>query len=255
MTWQLHLGDCIEGMRGMADKSVDHVICDPPYSQHVHECSRRGSTGYEGDSGKAAISRNRDLGFAYLDEASREALAEQYARLVRRWVAVFSDTESAHLWRESLERCGLEYVRTMFWHKVGSTPQFTGDRPAVALEAITLCHPKGRKTWNGGGKHGLYSVPIVLNRGGQDMRHHPTQKPLALMRQIVEDFTDPGDLILDSHAGSGTTGAACIELGRRFVGFELDPKHHAIATKRLQETSRQEQLFTTSPREQTRLAL
>lgn len=255
MTWELHLGDCIEGMRAMADKSVDMVCADPPYSRHVHECSRRGSTGYEGDTGKSAISRNRDLGFAYLDDETRLALAEQYARIARRWVAVFSDTESAHLWRRDLEHYGLEYVRTMFWHKVGSTPQFTGDRPAVALEAITLCHPTGRKRWNGGGKHGLYQVPIVLNRGGQDMRHHPTQKPIALMRQILEDFTDAGDLILDSHAGSGTTGAACIELGRNFVGWELDPKHHTIATKRLQETSRQEQMFKPQKQEQRRLAL
>ena len=75
------------------------------------------------------------------------------------------------------------------------------------------------------------------------------------MRALLADFTDPGDLILDSHAGSGTTGAACIELGRRFVGFELDPKHHAVATKRLQETSRQEQMFKPQKQEQRRLAL
>lgn len=241
--YQLHLGDCIDGMRGLPDKSVDCMFSDPPYSQHVHECSRRGSTGYDGDTGKAAISRNRDLGFAHLDDETRLRLAEQYARVTRRWVGVFSDTESTHLWRDALERYGLEYVRTMFWHKVGSTPQFTGDRPAVALEAITLCHPKGRKTWNGGGKHGLYSVPIVLNRGGHDNRCHPTQKPLLLMRQILEDFTDPGELILDSHAGSGTTGAACLELGLRFLGWELDPKHYATASKRLAEASKQQPLF------------
>ena len=53
------------------------------------------------------------------------------------------------------------------------------------------------------------------------------------MRQIVEDFTDPGDLILDPFAGSGTTGVAAIHLGRRFIGWELSEEYHAIATRRL----------------------
>lgn len=234
MTWELTLGDCIEGMRAMQDKSVDVVISDPPYSEHVHKCGRRGATGYDGDGGKASISRNRDLGFAYLSHPELETLAAEYARLTKRWVLVFSDSESSHLWKEALERCGMEYVRTAFWHKIGCTPQFTGDRPAVAVEAITICHPPGRKRWNGGGKHGLYPFPIVLNRSGRDERMHPTQKPIDLMLALVADFTNPGELVLDSHAGSGTTGAACIELGRNFVGFERDPKHHAIATARLE---------------------
>ena len=83
---------------------------------------------------------------------------------------------------------------------------------------------------------GLYPFKIVLDRPGtddNDRRMHPTQKPMDLMRALVSDFTNPGELVLDSHAGSGTTGAACIELGRDFIGFEKDPKHHAIATARL----------------------
>ena len=59
MTWELRLGDCIEGMRAMPDKSVDVIISDPPYSEHVHKRGRRGATGYDGDGGKSAISRNR----------------------------------------------------------------------------------------------------------------------------------------------------------------------------------------------------
>jgi len=150
-------------------------------------------------------------------------------------VLVFSDTESAHLWRESLEECGLEYVRTMFWRKKNGCPQFTGDRPAVACEAITLCHPPGAKLWNGGGKQGWYDVPIVIERGGenQELRVHPTQKPEKLMAQLIDDFTFEGETILDAFAGSGTTGAAALKLGRRFVGWELDPDHAETARARL----------------------
>lgn len=274
MTWELHLGDCIDGMRAMADKSVDVVCADPPYSEHVHASAKTlggiAQRGGNGDAGKLRChgARKLELGFTHLTAADLDALAEQYARVSRRWVAVFSDTESAHLWREALERHGLEYVRTAFWHKLAGAPQFTGDRPAVALEAITicdhnesavdaitLCHPRGRKRWNGGGKQGLYPYAIVQSSATQ-ARMHPTQKPIALMRQILEDFTAPGDLILDSHAGSGTTGAACIELGRNFVGWELDPKHHETATRRLQEASKQQPLFRVATKQkQTKLAL
>lgn len=259
MTYQLRLGDSVAGMRELADKSVDVIIADPPYSEHVHSCGRRGATGYAGDGSKSAISRNRDLGFAHLTTDNMVELAAQYSRLTRRWSLTFSDTESAHLWREVMEEAGLEYIRTVFWHKIGSTPQFTGDRPAVAVEAITICHPKGRKKWNGGGKHGIYPFPIVLNRPQgkeNDVRLHPTQKPISLMRALVTDFTNPGELILDSHAGSGTTGVACIELGRNFIGWELDEKHHATATARLArcvvdlgEVERQGRLLLPKPKQ------
>ena len=62
----------------------------------------------------------------------------------------------------------------------------------------------------------------------------------TIMESLVRDFTDPGDLILDPFAGSGTTGVAAIRLGRRFIGWEKDPKYHAIALKRL--TAAKEQL-------------
>ena len=92
-------------------------------------------------------------------------------------------------------------------------------------------------SWNGGGKHGVYIVPVSQAR---DDRSHPTEKPIELMEKLIRDFTDPGDLILDPFAGSGTTGVATIRLGRRFIGWERDPKYHAIAVKRL--TAAREQL-------------
>lgn len=253
--WELKNEDCIAGMASLT--SVDVIIDDPQYSEHVHKCSRRGNTGYKGDTSRSAISSNRDLGFDFLTPEHQDACSREYARLAKRWVMVFSDTESSHLWREALERHGLEYVRTLFWHKLGCTPQFTGDRPAVAmeaitlckppgededeseLEAITLCHRPGRKRWNGGGKHGYYPFPIVLNRGGSNPRLHTTQKPIGLIAALIEDFTEEGELVLDAHAGSGTTALAAVEAGRRFVGFELDPARHRVAIDRLVGAERQ----------------
>jgi DNA modification methylase len=70
-------------------------------------------------------------------------------------------------------------------------------------------------------------------------------KPLGLMERLVRLFTNPNDLILDPFAGSGTTGVAAIRLGRRFIGWEKDPKYHAIAVKRLTAAREQLEMFRT----------
>ena len=215
---------------------VTHVITDPPYSAHVHGLSRSGRMASAKDRGGrygADVRRNVDLGFEHLTPAHRTFCAEQYARLAERWVLTFSDIESAHLWRDDLTKSGLDYVRTGAWIKVGATPQFSGDRPATGFEAITICHPVGRKCWNGGGKHAVWSVPIVLDRGRNGARLHTTQKPIELMTALVDSFSDPGDIILDDHAGSGTTLVAAKSLGRKAIGVELEERYCEIAARRL----------------------
>lgn len=250
MSWELRIGSCLDpvtGLASLADKSVDHVITDPPYDEHTHGAGRRGHTGYDEKtkSRRATFNGTRDLGFDAIDAATMAAGAVQFARVTRRWVLVFCAVEMIHAWRESLEETGLDYVRTAIWRKTGSTPQFTGDRPAQACEAIVIAHPPGRKRWNGGGRHGFYEAHIVLNHSNEQ-RVHTTQKPLALMEALVRDFTDPGELICDPFAGSGTTGVAARRLGRRFVGWELDPKYAEVARRRIGEAQEQGDLFTTA---------
>lgn len=250
--------DCMDaelGLPSLADQSVDHVITDPPYSEHTHKAQRQGATQYhESASGKrcAEFNRVRDLGFEYLGTDLRLACAEHFARIARRWVLVFCDHEGSHGWAKDLANAGLDYVRTGIWRKLGSTPQFTGDRPATGHECIVIAHRKGRKKWNGGGKHGVWTHPIVLNRGKKQPRLHTTQKPLALMEELVRDFTDPGDLILDPFAGSGTTIVAAKRYGRNAIGMERDEKYAKVAAQRVAATSKD--LFATAPqpsREQT----
>lgn len=247
--WQ---GDCREVMAGLADKSVDHVITDPPYSEHVHAKGRKGASLTVNKSNqRKVLATERDLGFASLTPEMLATCAEHFARLTQRWSLVFSDVESCHLWRAAMAEEGLEYVRTAFWHKQGGAPQFTGDRPAVACETITLCHPSGRKAWNGRGKLGIYTVPIVVPRVGPrhpeaEERIHTTQKPVKLMRQLVADFTATDDLILDPFAGSGTTLVAALEQGRRAIGVELDAKNADAAAARLATMARQGLLFDTA---------
>jgi site-specific DNA-methyltransferase (adenine-specific) len=71
---------------------------------------------------------------------------------------------------------------------------------------------------------------------GDEVRYHPTQKPKPLMGMIINDFSKAGDTILDPFMGSGTTGVACKELGRNFIGIEIEPKYFEIAKRRIDNT-------------------
>lgn len=236
--WEVITGDCFEVMRGMVERGekVAHVITDPPYSEeHTHGKRRRGING--GSALPDGHVRSGDLGFEALSLDNMEEAAVSFSCLSRRWVLTFCDLESTGDWRAALTVAGLDYVRTGIWVKPGAAPQFTGDRPACAAEAVVITHPRGRKTWNGGGGHALWTHAIVTGSSAQ-RTEHTTQKPLPLMLELVELFTDPGDLILDPFCGSGTTGVACVRLGRRFIGIEKDAKYAAIARERLEAESR-----------------
>lgn len=138
-------------------------------------------------------------------------------------------------------------MRTGIWRKLNGTPQFTGDRPAVAFETITIAHPKGRKRWNGGGKQAIWEVPIEINRSHAQKRLHTTQKPLQLMNALIWDFTDAGETILDPFMGSGTTLIACVRFQRQAIGIEVDENYFDIACQRVRDAYAQPSLFVPQP--------
>lgn len=226
-------GDCLgaNGRGTLLPEEVDVFITDPPYSEHVHTKSRRGLTAHAGE-----ISAHRELGFDHLDDDTLRRAANLMGTAVRRWCLVFCDAESIGRWRDALAESGLEPIRVGAWVKIGGAPQFTGDRPAVGFEAIVIAHRAGKKRWNGGGRPAVYQVPTVVARGDGTVRLHTAQKPEALMEALVKDFSEPGELICDPFAGSGTTGVAAKKWGRRFIGWEKDSGHAAAAQARIDAT-------------------
>lgn len=250
MTWELRLGDCLDPVTGLAslpDKSVDHVICDPPYEAEAHTLQRRTKSMFVGAaaSGDATgcLPAVKAIDFAPITPETRIAAAAQFARLARRWIVVFCQAEAVGEWRRVLVDAGASWKRAAIWVKPDGQPQLTGDRPGMGYESIACAHAPGRSKWNGGGKHGVYRhMKQQPEDSSGRVEIHPTRKPDALMDALVRDFTDPSETILDPFAGSGTTGVAAIRLGRKFTGWEKDPKYHAIAMKRLRAAREQLEL-------------
>lgn len=234
-TWCVVTGVSWDEALAIPDGAVDVSISDPPYSKRVHENVRSAGRGDMPDivDAECRTRRQVDLGFEYLSAIDRRRLAREMARVTRLWNLVFSDTESAWLWKMSLQARGMDYVRTAFWDRLGGAPSFHGNYPSPAQEAITITRNACR-AWNGGGKRAFYTHPIVANRKGQQgSRLNEAQKPLPLMTDIVADYCAPGDLVADFTCGSGTTGHAAIRHGCRFIGFERRPEMAETARERL----------------------
>lgn len=231
--WCVVHGDAVETMRALPDRSVAHVITDPPYEAEAHTLGRRVKSGpsLAGGGASTGVMLSQPLSFPPLTEAIRSAASAEIARVCSRWIVAFCQVEGAMPWRDSLTAAGARYMRTGVWVKPDAMPQYTGDRPGMGYESIVFCYASPRRSrWNGNGRVAVFTHN--KNSGGK--HDHETQKPLPLMSELVELFTDPDDLILDPFAGSGTTGAAALRLGRRVILVEREAKWADLCRDRLE---------------------
>jgi site-specific DNA-methyltransferase (adenine-specific) len=238
-------GDCREVLPTLG--KVDHILADPPYEKHMHA---HNGIMHRTDGGKS----KGPMGFASIDGVRDEVTALMGAAC-QGWLLVFCTTEGVALWRDSIEASGIRYKRACVWIKPDSAPQFNGQGPALGHEnfalawcasesefesIVTAWCAKGHSRWNGGGRRGVFTHAVnPPSRHGE----HPTEKPIALMCELVTEFTNPGDLVCDPFAGSGTTGIACVKFGRRFVGIEKDQKWFDLACRRIAGAHKQADLF------------
>lgn len=186
------------------------------------------------------------LDFAPLDDQLREAICQWSATNCAGWLLAFCQAEAVADWRAAMEEAGAAWRRAMVWVKPDSSPQLSGDRPAQGYESIAAswCGTGGSR-WNGGGKRGVltFNKHDPGNGHGGKSNEHPTQKPIALMSELVNLFTQPGALVADVCMGSGSTGIACHLLGRSFIGIEREPKYFDIACRRIEDAQRQGRLI------------
>jgi site-specific DNA-methyltransferase (adenine-specific) len=240
-------GDCLKMMRNIPDKSIDHIITDPPYEANVHKNQVR-SVGVN-----FIQSSKFELDFEPLTQENRVQYALQFVRIARKWILVFCQNEATGDWMRAIQYAGGIFKRTCIWIKSNPQPQLSGDRPAVGHECFVAAYGNpGRSIWSGGGKPGTYQA---LPEPG---RIHATQKPVGLMDQLILDFTQPGETILDPFAGSGTTLVSAKRYGRMCSGMEQNPEMAILAQARIQKTEcliDPSNIFTYSRAKQLGLAL
>lgn len=222
----LYLGDCREILPDLPN--VNAVITDPPYGDQDTHAKHLANVILKNGEPAGQV-----LGFDGINQDQMVAMTRDWIEKANRWVVFTSE------WKfiAALDSAGL-LVRFGIWRKPDGAPQFTGDRPGTGWEGIAICHRAGRKRWNGGGKHAFYNWPKGSNNSG-----HPTGKPIGLFSEFVQDYTDLGETILDPFMGSGTTGVAAIQMGRKFIGIEREPKYFEIACERIKNAQRQQSLF------------
>jgi hypothetical protein len=210
-------------------EEVDHIISDPPFTDHVSAKAKQ-RVGLGQRQGRTVVAEGQALSFDGIDERELGPLLVPYAK---RWTVLFCAIEQIGGYAAA---CPEHWVRGGVWVKTNPSPQFTGDRPGMWGESLAIMHAPGKKRWNRGGHAGLWTGATrnsTYRSTPFDERVHETQKPLWLMVALVEAFTDPGDLVWDPYAGSGTTGVACLLTGRRFLGHEMQQRYHEVACERL----------------------
>lgn len=216
--WVVLEADCSEVLPMLPDGSVDHVIQDPPYEAEAHTLQRRVKRSAAGMTDWGVGTMMEPLAFPPITEAERVANAKECARLARRWCVTFCQIEAAVKWQESFVSAGMARRRIGVWIKPDGQPQLSGDRPGMGFESIVFTHAKGRSRWNGGGRSSVFTCNKFIPGDGPNV--HPTQKPIPLLLELLDLFTDPGDLVLDPFCGSGSLGVACVRLGRRYIGID-----------------------------------
>ena len=206
----LHHGDCLDVMPGL--EPVDMILTDIPYA----EVNRKSSGLRNLDKGKA------DEGGLDIDTAINEMM-----RLCKGSMYVFCGTMQISRIVE-LMRGERMSVRVGAWEKTNPSPM-NGTRLWLSGLEFCIYGKRPKATFNEHCKKALWQNPVGRNK------RHPTEKPLPLFNRLVEASSNEGDTVLDCCMGSGTTGVACINIGRKFIGIEKDAEFFNVACDRIRE--------------------
>lgn len=198
--------DCIQAMRAFDRGSVDFILTDPPYLVNYRD---RGGRKVANDDNARWL---------------RPAFNQMHRVLKDGGFAVsFYGWNKVDLFMDAWKAAGFRVVgHIVFRKRYASSSKFLRyqHEQAYLLAKGNVCLPEN-------------PIPDVIDFPYAGNRLHPTQKPVEALAPLIEAFTKPGDLVLDPFSGSGSTLAAAQQLGRDWIGIELDNSHYRTASKRL----------------------
>ncbi len=216
-------------LQSLDKNSVNLVLTDPPYT-----ISRK--TGFS--SVKKGVKRfavSMDFGEWDHKQIDLEAFAEETYRVLRRGgtaIVWYDAWKISHLY-DAMTDAGFEMLRLIVWNKTNPVPLnskciYLSNSREMAVVGVK----GGSPTFNSAYDSGDYSYPIPRHGG---KRIHPTQKPLALFRELVRKHSNHGDLVIDPFLGSGTTAVAALQEGRAFAGCDIDESYIRAARSRMHQ--------------------
>jgi len=225
--------DCLEGMKQLPDESIDLVVTDPPYKIVQGGCSNKAVTinacggilnKHDGDNielvKKGKIFNHNEIQFnEWLPEIYRVLKDNSHCYIM------INGRNLAELQMEA-EKVGFEFHNIIGWDKGNATPN---KWYMQRLEFILFLRKGKAKNINNMGTTTLLQVPN-LKKG---TKQHPTEKPIDLMKILIENSSSENEIVLDPFIGVGSTALACKESNRQYIGFELDTNYYNIATKRI----------------------
>lgn len=249
MTVTLHLGDCLELMPSIPAGSVDMVLCDLPYGttackwDAVIPFDRMWAEYRRACKPNAAIVLTASQPFTTALIASNYSMfryvwvwnkvlprghlnAKKQPLRVHEDVVVFSS--KSHIYHPQKTKGHARKIARTKYDKGGDGEQVYGREKRDTFYDSDERYP---------------TTILTHSNADQTGKVHPTQKPVALMEYLIRTYTNPGDTVLDNTMGSGTTGVACVNTGRNFIGIEMDAEYFAIAEARIAEASAQGGLF------------
>lgn len=223
------LADCRDELPKIPSASVDLVLTDPPYNTGLKASNATRLTHFFDDALPA--DEYRELAREVCRELFRVLKCDRAAYLFMNW-------KSLGVWLDALAAAGFRLKNTIVWDKVvqGLNYQNYAYTHEFLIFAVKgQFHPRNRgledDAW-----HDVWHIQRELRQRTAAVEHHETVKPEAVLRRPIEHASEPGDLILDPFAGTGTTCVVAKKLGRRFVGIEREGRYHAVAIADLAHT-------------------
>lgn len=225
--------DCIQGMKRIPDNSIDLVVTDCPYHIVAGGCSNiprkdepsgifnRRSTFTQKNAKSGKLFDNNDVEF-------KDWLPEIY-RIVKpnSHVYIMINARNLKELQTECEKVGFKFQQLIVWNKGNATP----NRYYLnSCEFILMLRKGNARNINNMGTKNILSIPNI--RGNKT---HPTEKPIELMKILIENSSNENDIVLDPFFGTGSTLLACVNTHRHYIGYEIDGNYFDIACQRLDE--------------------
>lgn len=222
--------DCIIGMRQMESSSVSLIIADPPYELKQHNGA--------GAFGRKNREYHQDID--HLQSGVSNEVLKQCLRVCKHpnMYIFCSKDQLPQLLNFALSH-KLKYD-LLTWHKTNPVPT-CNNKYLSDTEYIVFMRNDANLYGTYETKRKYFITPT--NTADKKVFGHPTPKPVPIIKTLIENSTQPGDIVLDPYIGIGTTAVASIQLGRKYIGFEISQEYVDIANKRIAAETSQLSLF------------